>query len=211
MGRCLVTVGVGVQDGVYDFPPVTPARIPFDLLGAVPREILEHPSLGIKLDQSADHVLVESVFPDSGAALAGLEAGDVVTDVDGVSVTDLGEVVAELALHDLGDEVTLRMLRDGEELEVGVTLTRRSHMTARESVHSGPLSDHRAGFASVFRHATVVDPEECGGPVVGLDGRVVGINIARAGRTTTYAIPADVVQSLLPAMQAGEFPPPAGG
>jgi serine protease Do len=31
-------------------------------------------------------------------------------------------------------------------------------------------------------------PEDCGGPIVNLDGEVVGFNVARSGRTETYAI-----------------------
>ena len=34
---------------------------------------------------------------------------------------------------------------------------------------------------------------DCGGPLVDLDGAAVGLNIARAGRTESYALPADVV------------------
>ena len=37
-------------------------------------------------------------------------------------------------------------------------------------------------------------PEDCGGPLVDLEGRVLGINIARAGRVESYALPASVVR-----------------
>ena len=46
----------------------------------------------------------------------------------------------------------------------------------------------------ILQHDSVLKPSECGGPLVDLDGKVVGINIARAGRTETYAIPSEVVQ-----------------
>ena len=38
-------------------------------------------------------------------------------------------------------------------------------------------------------------PADCGGPLVNLDGKVVGMNIARAGRTESYAIPCACVGS----------------
>ena len=64
------------------------------------------------------------------------------------------------------------------------------------------LSSRRGGFASALQHDTVLDANQCGGPVVGLDGRAVGLNIARAGRVVSYAIPAaavrPVVADLLP-------------
>ncbi|NOZ38750.1 MAG: serine protease, partial [Planctomycetes bacterium] len=65
------------------------------------------------------------------------------------------------------------------------------------------LSQRRFGFPSAFQHDTVIKPSDCGGPVVDLDGKVVGFNLARAGRTETYAIPADVVAGLIEEMKRG--------
>ena len=61
----------------------------------------------------------------------------------------------------------------------------------------GKLSVRRFGFPLAFQHDTVLRPADCGGPVVDLDGHVVGFNIARAGRTESYALPADAVQGVL--------------
>ena len=36
----------------------------------------------------------------------------------------------------------------------------------------------------------MLQPWLCGGPLVNLDGEAIGLNIARAGRVTTYALPA---------------------
>ena len=58
----------------------------------------------------------------------------------------------------------------------------------------GDLSLRRDDFAAAIQHDTVLMPHECGGPVVTLDGKIVGINIARAGRTESYYLPADVVR-----------------
>ena len=60
----------------------------------------------------------------------------------------------------------------------------------------------------ILQHDTVLAPNECGGPLIDLDGKTVGINIARAGRVETYAIPAETVAALLPDMKAGKYPPP---
>ena len=60
----------------------------------------------------------------------------------------------------------------------------------------GPLSARASGFPDVFQHDSVIRPTDCGSPVVDLDGKVIGINIARAGRTETFAIPADVVKNV---------------
>ena len=36
-----------------------------------------------------------------------------------------------------------------------------------------------------------------GGPLVDLDGHIIGINIARAGRISSYALPASDIQQIL--------------
>ena len=59
-----------------------------------------------------------------------------------------------------------------------------------------------------FQHDTTLRPDQCGGPLVGLDGKVMGINIARAGRVVSYAIPADIVATLLADLKSGKLAPP---
>jgi serine protease Do len=44
---------------------------------------------------------------------------------------------------------------------------------------------------------------QCGGPVVDLDGRAIGLNIARADRTASYAIPSATVRKLVAELLAG--------
>ena len=70
------------------------------------------------------------------------------------------------------------------------------------------LSEKRAGFPIILQHDTVLKSSDCGGPLVDLDGKVVGINIARAGRTETYAIPAEALQPIIAELKSGKFPPP---
>jgi len=50
-----------------------------------------------------------------------------------------------------------------------------------------------------------LEPDECGGALVDLNGKAVGINIARAGRVSTYALPSSLVIPLIETMkQAAE-------
>jgi serine protease Do len=42
---------------------------------------------------------------------------------------------------------------------------------------------------------------------VDLDGKVIGINIARAGRTESYAIPSEDVRRVLPELMSGKLAP----
>ena len=61
----------------------------------------------------------------------------------------------------------------------------------------GLISRRRDGFPEVLQHDSTVLPQDCGGPVVNLEGKAVGINVARAGRVSTLAIPAATVQRVI--------------
>jgi S1-C subfamily serine protease len=55
----------------------------------------------------------------------------------------------------------------------------------------------RDGFAAAFTHDLDLRADETGLPLVNLQGQVVGINIAREGLATNFAIPAKIVQNLV--------------
>jgi S1-C subfamily serine protease len=68
-------------------------------------------------------------------------------------------------------------------------------------------SKRATDFPSVIQHDTALMPSDCGGPLVDLSGKVVGINIARGGRTETYAAPASRVRLLLTDLESGKLAP----
>ena len=77
---------------------------------------------GIEVDEGA---FVRSTVPGSGADEAGLVAGDVITAVNGTETPDsaaVGEVIREL---EVGDVITITLVRDGETIELEATLGRR--------------------------------------------------------------------------------------
>lgn len=59
-----------------------------------------------------DGVLVTAVDADSAAAKAGLEAGDVITSINGTTVSDLGDVRRQIQRLDDGAGFTLDVVRD---------------------------------------------------------------------------------------------------
>ena len=68
----------------------------------------------------------------------------------------------------------------------------------------GPFSDRRFGFGTVIAHDGVIDPSDCGGPVIDLNGKFVGVNVSRAMRTTTFVVPATVIQRLVQRYQESQ-------
>jgi putative serine protease PepD len=80
--------------------------------------------LGVSVSDTDDGsgALVEAVTPSSPAAKAGLEAGDVIAQVDGRDVADADALVDAIRAHEAGDEVTIVYLRGGERRTATVEL-----------------------------------------------------------------------------------------
>ncbi len=161
-------------------------------------------------DDEDGGAVVESVSDDGAAAKAGIKAKDVIFELDGLEIT------GQKALRDLlenyrpGDKIKLKLRRKGEVMEFKATLTgppkSRSDI---QNAMGGELSGRRLGFPAVLQTDMVIDPKNCGGPVVDLDGKVLGISIARAGRVETWILPAETIRPILEDMKAGKYPPVA--
>jgi S1-C subfamily serine protease len=73
-------------------------------------------------DQGA---FITEVVPDSAAAAAGLQAGDVVVEVGGRTIETNRDVQDAVRAREPGDQIELRIVRDGSERTVTATLGRR--------------------------------------------------------------------------------------
>jgi serine protease Do len=169
--------------------------------------------MGVRLEQADDGAIVRDVVPDTGAAKAGLTAGDKIIGINASPTPkrdDITGIIGDLAV---GTVVKLQIVRDGEERTLEVTLSARPQNPDRRARRSEDmnkmgtqLSTRRAGFPAVFQHDSILSPTTCGGPLVTLEGKAIGINIARSGRVESFALPADVVQSYLEDLKAGKYP-----
>jgi len=166
--------------------------------------------LGIVMrPETTDGVVIDRFGDSSTGRKAGLRKGDVVVEVAGKPVTTGESLKSILENYAAGDVVSVRVNRDDKELSFKVTLGSLSdtEQGAMQNVLGGPLSGRRTGFPSVLQHDTVLKPTDCGGPLIDLDGKVLGINIARAGRVETWAIPGNVVRPILNDLLAGKYEP----
>ena len=74
---------------------------------------------GSRVDGSVEILKVE---PDGGAKAAGIQVGDVMTHVDGQKLSEIGITAAtELIRGEEGTDVSVTVLRDGQELVFAVT------------------------------------------------------------------------------------------
>ena len=81
-----------------------------------------HARLGIRVGDDEAGAEVVEVTEGSTAAEAGIEAGDVITAVDGRRITGADSLVATIRSYRPGDEVTVTWSRGGESQEAQVTL-----------------------------------------------------------------------------------------
>ncbi len=72
--------------------------------------------------KSASGAVVTQVDPDSAGGKAGLKTGDVITKLNGQSVTDAGALQVAVGQKQPGDTIHLDVVRDGKSLNLPVTL-----------------------------------------------------------------------------------------
>jgi serine protease Do len=163
--------------------------------------------LGVQLAEDRPGPRILFVVPGSGAANAGLLRGDIITHINDQAIDSSSALVAATSSMMPGEEARLTIRRNNATEQYRAVLSSLTntlagqHAKLQESL-GGPLSDRRVLFPSVLEHDTILQPNQCGGPLVDLNGQVVGINIARANRVATYAIPARVARPLLEALQS---------
>jgi len=190
-------------------PERMPVPVVIGVLSVSPRRIAAPPgALGIELTDPDNPTKIIGVRSNSPAQKAGMEAGDVIMKVNGKVVTTNQELVLTIRSYQPGEKVELLIKRGDQELTktaVLGTLAKLFHEDGEDRAEfqnqlGGQLSERRGGFPSVIQHDSVLKPSECGGPLVDLDGKAVGINIARAGRVETFALPSSVVREAVKKM-----------
>ena len=105
------------------------------------------PTLGLPND--AKGALVAAITPDSPAAKAGIQPGDVVQTVDGKPVNSPHDLAGMIAAVKPGTNAELNVLRDGQQktLDVAVTAMPDDQQTADASQAAKGQSQPRIGVA----------------------------------------------------------------
>ncbi|MFT4177144.1 MAG: S1C family serine protease [Luteolibacter sp.] len=93
----------------------------------------EMPVLGVGMGPSRRvGVLVETIFPRSPAAAAGIRVGDIIQSIDGERIREGQELMQVIAKRQPGDQIRVEVQRDGQKLEMDVTLARRDALYQQE-------------------------------------------------------------------------------
>jgi putative serine protease PepD len=116
----------GGNEGVGFAIPISRAKEVADKL--VAGEPIETAYLGVTgTDPSLGTAgaLITGVQPDSPAADSGLAVGDLVVAVDGTPIQSFTELAAEIRSHEPGDQVALSVQRNGNTVQLSITLATR--------------------------------------------------------------------------------------
>jgi len=141
---------IGVNTAIYSPSGASAGigfAIPVDNVNRIVPQLIKNgkvarPDLGAVFDERLNQsvmmrtgvqgALVLGVNPNSPAATAGLKPsqraggriilGDIIDQIDGKDVKSVADLNAQLERHNSGDKINLRVLREGEHVDVPVTL-----------------------------------------------------------------------------------------
>lgn len=203
-----------ITPGIADTPQAV------GIISALPHRIRPPQALiGVRFDFRATKPTIYEILSEMGAEKAGLKPGDIILAVNAQMVTNREQVVAALREFREGQIVKLRVQRRETQFTVEVRMMPpkagqsedAANFSQRFSRVRGDVSRRAEGFEQAIEHDTVLQPWLCGGPLVNLDGKAIGINIARASRVSTYALPSRLVKRVLDNLKSSSRSPAAAG
>ena len=149
-------------------------------------------------------VKIKDVDAKSGAHAAGLRPGNMILKVGERPISGLLELKNALTGVAPGTKISLLIEANGGEQKIEVTLGNRPQLPQYANGRleqmermGGPVSQVRDSFTHVIQTDMRPKPNQVGGPVVDLQGRVMGITMARADRTRSFVMPSAAVVDLL--------------
>lgn len=92
------------------------------MLGVTIQSLTSDLAQALQLDKDTKGVIISQVMDDSAAAKAGLEAGDVVTELEGKTVKDASDFRNRIGLSPIGKKVKLTVYRDGKKKTITAKL-----------------------------------------------------------------------------------------
>ncbi|SIN81367.1 trypsin-like peptidase domain-containing protein [Chitinophaga niabensis] len=155
--------------------------------------------LGASIAQKSGPLLLTFVRKNSPAAANDLKVGDEVISINNVTLHKAENFTAALQQSWPGDTITISLKREGSIYTKQVVLDEKPKIPATHpaEMFAGGKSSRRDGFERVFAHDAFLAPNQCGGPVFDAAGNFMGINIARYSRTSTLAIPSEIIREFM--------------
>ncbi|MBK8092425.1 MAG: serine protease [Verrucomicrobiaceae bacterium] len=176
-------------------------------------------AMGIQMEESSagasarPGVRLLSIAADSPAEEAGLQKGDILLAIDDEAASSHRQMHELIKARQPGDVLEVRYLRGKREHIVRVRLASRTKVIqnwAGDDFANGGVSRRTDNFPEVIQHTIPLDPVDMGGPLSTLEGRIIGVQIARVDRVTTFALPMEIFWTQAQQwIQADRHPPRA--
>ena len=179
-------------------------RVRVGIISAETREIKSSAKvvMGVQLGQEKEEqFLIKKVSEKTGAEKAGLKEGDILISADGIELKQRKDLLEAMKGKKPGDVLSVEVLRKSKKMSFEVELMAfggKKPMSRNDQMSGGALSlsERRDGFPRVIHHDTPLTKVSVGGPLLDLNGKCIGMNIARASRVATFAIPARELRDL---------------
>ena len=164
------------------------------------------------VDAEGTGVRINRIGNDSPASKSDLLVNDVIIAIDDDKMENVLQLKEKLSHFQPGDEITLTIKRGEEEKKVPIVLgkqriTPMMDRGSRQNRLGSTLSKRRSDFPLALQQDAGLNANQCGGPVVDLDGKVVGFNIARDGRVSTLVLTNEIVLPIVAKLKTGKFTP----
>jgi serine protease Do len=106
-------------------------------LGILPQELT--PELAESMDAvGTKGILVGDVLAGTPAEKGGLQTGDIITELDGKSVTDVNDFRIRVADQKVGETIHLDVMRDGKKKSLAIVLEERPDTVVASAPGGGP-------------------------------------------------------------------------
>jgi serine protease Do len=165
--------------------------------------------LGVEPRPDANGVRIQRVIAGGAANRNGLLEGDIIMTIAGDDVHSPQELISRIGSNKPGDKIAIRFMRDDKIQTIDIVLTSRfTNENPLLPLYNNPefmgqfASTHSGGFPRALQIDADVYPTKVGGPLLDLEGRSIGIVIARADRFPTFAIPSDAVLTVFEQLKA---------
>jgi serine protease Do len=171
------------------------------------------PFIGITMKDAKQGVRITAIVNDSPADQSGLQINDTIFELDNQPIKNRIELFKALGQYDAGDRISIMVIRFKEEVEIRLTLAEfdkispSSKRSNQQNSMGSILSRRRKDFPKAIQHDSMLQSNTCGGPILDLSGNAIGINIARAGRVSSLALPYETIRPIIEVLKTGELSP----
>ncbi|MHA4896711.1 S1 family peptidase [Pedobacter sp. PWIIR3] len=146
--------------------------------------------LGAVVERQNDKLVLVTIQPNSPAQRANLTVGQEIVSLNGMPFLEPQLFVKEVQSNFPNDTLNLVTNVGNGINRLKIPLAKRPAIMGTHIAEKflDGKSERRDGFLNAFVHDGKLKPSECGGPIFDLEGKFLGINMARFSRTSSIAV-----------------------